>query len=449
MNENLSKICRICLTEGSRNIFQKTVRHDALYNVSSLNRIMEKLRYVTLLKIDEMENLPPMICDLCIVQLNVAYNFKRQATESDTKLRQYLIENGIDIMKDPLSILPSNQQNSSLVPVRRRINSVSSSSVMESTSNGQSLVRLVPFRIKVESPETVEQSSEADVLSNSPISPLSTATAPVQAAEDAATDIVNGALEKNQPNSIVVDSSPTSSKGSLVSNGRDSTMVVIDSRNVNLQGDEDYVQNILGSSGNTSTDTDQTSEVVHVQAESPAKVVESVKQTKKSSHDRKKLSSHERLQLLLSSLSIDMVNGSSTTKSKLRIHARNKDAQNQGKKKSKDISTKKVHLRMTRRHSLDSVQLRRVQNPKRKISPSMKADQSPQRKRPTRETTSTLISPRKLRTLREKFRQERDQLKHSTPNGAGQKESKRRRTFAEMMSGLGGKLVRGDKAPCC
>lgn len=53
MNENLTKICRICLTEGSRHIFQKTVTHDALYNVSSLNRISEKLRYVTLLKVSE------------------------------------------------------------------------------------------------------------------------------------------------------------------------------------------------------------------------------------------------------------------------------------------------------------------------------------------------------------------------------------------------------------
>lgn len=51
MNENITKICRICLTEGSRNIFQRTVAHDALYNVSSLSRISEKLRYVTLLKV--------------------------------------------------------------------------------------------------------------------------------------------------------------------------------------------------------------------------------------------------------------------------------------------------------------------------------------------------------------------------------------------------------------
>lgn len=36
-----------------------------------------------------------MICDLCIVQLNVSYNFKRQSVSSDIKLRQILIEKGI------------------------------------------------------------------------------------------------------------------------------------------------------------------------------------------------------------------------------------------------------------------------------------------------------------------------------------------------------------------
>lgn len=37
-----------------------------------------------------------MICDSCIVQLNVAYNFKMKSIESDTKLHQYVIEKGFD-----------------------------------------------------------------------------------------------------------------------------------------------------------------------------------------------------------------------------------------------------------------------------------------------------------------------------------------------------------------
>lgn len=41
-----------------------------------------------------------MICDLCIVQLNVSYSFKRLAIESDSKMRQYIIEKGLQ----PLAI---------------------------------------------------------------------------------------------------------------------------------------------------------------------------------------------------------------------------------------------------------------------------------------------------------------------------------------------------------
>lgn len=36
-----------------------------------------------------------MICDECIVQLNVAYTFKKKAIEADNKMKQYIIEKGI------------------------------------------------------------------------------------------------------------------------------------------------------------------------------------------------------------------------------------------------------------------------------------------------------------------------------------------------------------------
>lgn len=89
------------MSDGSRDIFHKppvgsegTVT-SAGKSVSPLERLLEKLRYVTMMKIEENDDLPRLLCDLCIVQLNVAYNFKRQAVENDTKLRQYFIENGI------------------------------------------------------------------------------------------------------------------------------------------------------------------------------------------------------------------------------------------------------------------------------------------------------------------------------------------------------------------
>lgn len=46
------------------------------------------------------ENLPQQICDLCIVQLNVSYNFKRLALKNDFYIRQYMIENGMNLLKE-------------------------------------------------------------------------------------------------------------------------------------------------------------------------------------------------------------------------------------------------------------------------------------------------------------------------------------------------------------
>lgn len=46
-----------------------------------------------------------MLCDLCIIQLNVAYNFKRLTIESDKKLDQFVIEKGLR------TVLPSTISN--------------------------------------------------------------------------------------------------------------------------------------------------------------------------------------------------------------------------------------------------------------------------------------------------------------------------------------------------
>lgn len=51
MNEEISKICRICLAEGSQNIFHNNRRN--VDTISSLDRILEKLRFVTMLKVNK------------------------------------------------------------------------------------------------------------------------------------------------------------------------------------------------------------------------------------------------------------------------------------------------------------------------------------------------------------------------------------------------------------
>lgn len=58
MNRNLENVCRVCLSSGSRNIFEKASTIDDIAvpsmdeNVSSLDRLPEKLRYVTMLKVN-------------------------------------------------------------------------------------------------------------------------------------------------------------------------------------------------------------------------------------------------------------------------------------------------------------------------------------------------------------------------------------------------------------
>lgn len=56
LSQNLNKLCRVCMLEGSREIFNQTVPTTSSSStteiVSSPNRLLEKLRYVTLIKVN-------------------------------------------------------------------------------------------------------------------------------------------------------------------------------------------------------------------------------------------------------------------------------------------------------------------------------------------------------------------------------------------------------------
>lgn len=78
-------------------------------------------------QVDECENLPKNMCDSCIIQLNVAYNLKKNAIQSDMKLRQYMIEFGINVtsyttcsintlsvIRPPAMILPATTTSESV-----------------------------------------------------------------------------------------------------------------------------------------------------------------------------------------------------------------------------------------------------------------------------------------------------------------------------------------------
>lgn len=50
---SIHKLCRICLNQGSRDVFSDFLGRNLIANSneSELNRIAEKLRYVTMLKV--------------------------------------------------------------------------------------------------------------------------------------------------------------------------------------------------------------------------------------------------------------------------------------------------------------------------------------------------------------------------------------------------------------
>lgn len=80
--------CRVCLSEGTWNIFGSNAINDEMCTVASINHIRDKLQYVTQLEVKANDGLPFRICELCIVQLNLAYRFKQLAADSDSKLRE-------------------------------------------------------------------------------------------------------------------------------------------------------------------------------------------------------------------------------------------------------------------------------------------------------------------------------------------------------------------------
>uniref|UniRef100_A0A1B0DJ64 Uncharacterized protein n=2 Tax=Phlebotomus papatasi TaxID=29031 RepID=A0A1B0DJ64_PHLPP len=118
MTRNYAKSCRICLAEGSRDIFTSmtpgTGRCDI--SVSSVSRLLEKFRFVTMMQISESDNLPTLICDSCIVELNVAYNFKRQAIDTSIYLQRHMIEMGR--VTDDIDMSPPRFQSSVPAPAK-------------------------------------------------------------------------------------------------------------------------------------------------------------------------------------------------------------------------------------------------------------------------------------------------------------------------------------------
>uniref|UniRef100_A0A182N7L1 ZAD domain-containing protein n=1 Tax=Anopheles dirus TaxID=7168 RepID=A0A182N7L1_9DIPT len=131
---NTEQPCRVCLAEGARNIFSNMVVNDETCTVASINHIRDKLQYVTLLQVDEHDGLPFWICELCIIQLNLAYRFKRLAVESDRKLRQPLeARAAVTYDKDPAETDPIG--NTITLPVKQEPDLERRNSVLRAPSS--------------------------------------------------------------------------------------------------------------------------------------------------------------------------------------------------------------------------------------------------------------------------------------------------------------------------
>ena len=82
---DFNRICRCCLTERlhMKLIFDTTSLPDMLMSCASI-------------LIKENDNLPSLICNQCIQQVNRSYTFRKQCENSDNTLREWLISARLD-----------------------------------------------------------------------------------------------------------------------------------------------------------------------------------------------------------------------------------------------------------------------------------------------------------------------------------------------------------------
>lgn len=98
------------------------------------------------------------MCDSCIIQLNVAYNLKRNAIQSDMKVRQYMIEYGIGVTSyttcsiNTVSVIHPTPMIMSAprAPSDSNAGSCSTAPKSTSTSTEQRPFPVLPFVIKEE-----------------------------------------------------------------------------------------------------------------------------------------------------------------------------------------------------------------------------------------------------------------------------------------------------------
>lgn len=97
-----------------------------------------------------------MLCDLCIIQLNVAYQFKTLAVELDGRHQQYIIENGVNTSP--------NSDNSALQSIEQR--TIESSTTTRPLTFPVSLSNLQHRRLIKSEPTDYENMSDITIDTN-------------------------------------------------------------------------------------------------------------------------------------------------------------------------------------------------------------------------------------------------------------------------------------------
>lgn len=158
-----------------------------------------------------------MICDICIVHLNVSYHLKKQATDNDMKIKRYIIEKGLMLNNSPscTALVPFNsiQRNNTMpMPIQIKeepvcIEDITHSVIDLETPNYNNDVNVISIIENEENPITQELQKEKELINNRMESVmviiedsnfLKRATAKRRSGRFSDTDFINSYIDTNK-----------------------------------------------------------------------------------------------------------------------------------------------------------------------------------------------------------------------------------------------------------
>lgn len=116
-------------------------------------------------QINDRTNEARMLCDLCIIQLNVAYNFKRQANKTAIEMEQCLIEMGLSEERPAMPATTTTSSSTTTTTVVVPPAEEKRGGAVEATDNNDTAL------LRVSISETLTSSTESVVVGTSPTIP--------------------------------------------------------------------------------------------------------------------------------------------------------------------------------------------------------------------------------------------------------------------------------------